>query len=310
LGQIDEQKAQSLVEDKQQMAEALSELQKDLRNSVHEHRLSDAGAKQRLTEIVNDVESSDLMYRVRRSAAEIYYGRARDAAAREGIITESMQALERNLREAAEQAGQEGQKSPGEQMTAERLLAEVAELRRRVEQRERLQARGQSQQDNSTPGEGNPSNSEQSNESAQQGDRQGSASANTGNRGLSAWDPSLANARLPNATNQNRDSFARQAEGISDRANRLLDRASNRELSASELTSLRNMARELRKLAGDPLASESASMKEAVAQVELAALAAMTNSMRSEAARTTVPVGESEEYREAVAEYYRRLGGS
>jgi hypothetical protein len=219
MGQIDEAKGQSLVEEKQQMAEALSELQKDLRDSVHEHRADDTQAKQRLTEIVNDVEASDLMYRVRRSAAEIYYGRARDAAAREGIITESVQALEQSLREAALQASEEGQRSPNERSASDRLLAEVADLRRRVEQRERLRAAaGESQQSSEQASqegaERQGSESSESQGSANQegsrpGERQGSASANTGDRALSAWDPNLANRPLPNARNQGQDSIGR-----------------------------------------------------------------------------------------------------
>jgi hypothetical protein len=273
-----------------------------------------------LTEIVNDVEASDLMYRVRRSAAEIYYGRARDAAAREGIITEAVQALEQDLREAALQASEEGQRSPDERSASDRLLADVADLRRRVEQRERLRAAaGESQQSSqrasqeaseqqgSESGESQRSSNQ---EGSRPGERQGSASANTGDRALSAWDPNLANRPLPNARNQGQDSIGRQSEAIADRASRMAERASSRELTDAELASLRQMARELRQLAGDPLAAETASMKRAVSQIELAALAAVSNRMRSESARSSVPVGESAEYREAVAEYYRRLGGS
>ncbi len=294
------------------MAQTLSELQKDLRNSVHEHRSSEAEAKQRLTDIVNDVESSDLMYRVRRSAAEIYYGRARDAAAREGIITESLQTLEKDLREAAAQAGSEGTPASNEESGTERLLAEVADLRRRVEQRQRLQA--MSGQSGQSGAEGRTAeSSDQANENEAGENRspsEGSANAQTGNRALSAWDPNLANARLPENSNEAPNSAARQSESIGDRATRLRERAASRELTAGELASLRQMARELRQLAGDPLAAESASMRQAVAQIELAALTALTNSLRSPAARTSVPVEDSAEYREATAEYYRRLGGS
>lgn len=322
-GQIDEQKAQSLVEAKQAMAETLSELQMDLRNSAHEHRGTSNPAKQQLTEIVNDVESSDLMYRVRRSAAEIYYGRARDAAAREGLITEGIQALEQNLRDAAARAG-EDQSQPRDQLTSESLLAEVADLRRRLEQRERLAAANGRSQERGNQERGDPGrdgeessssqtpqgNAESDSGQGEQGNRQRAANANSGQRALSAWDPNLANARLPNAEQAPRDSLARQAEGLADRAARITERTSNRDLSANELAALRQLAREVRQLAGDPTASRSASVKRAVSQLELAALAARTNSLRSESARTTVPVAQTQEYREAVAEYYRRLGGS
>jgi len=109
---------------------------------------------------------------------------------------------------------------------------------------------------------------------------------------------------------QGQDSLARQTEAIADRARRIRERAANRELTAAELESLRGLARELRQLAGDPLNVESRAMRRAVSQIELTALAAVANSARRDAARTNVPVEDSPQYREAVAEYYRRLGGS
>jgi hypothetical protein len=120
----------------------------------------------------------------------------------------------------------------------------------------------------------------------------------------------LPNARSPQGDAEGRDSFARQSASIADRARRMRERAGNRELTAAEVAALRQMARELRQLAGDPLAAEAAAMKGAVAQIELTALSAVANARRGEPARTAVPVGDSPQYRETVAEYYRRLGGS
>jgi hypothetical protein len=253
------------------------------------------------------------MYRMRRSAAEIYYGRARDAAAREGIITESLQNLEKDLREAAARAGKGEGKSPRDEPATERLLAEVAELRRRVERNERLQGVAGVE---SAPESGQASE-QGSRQSSEQGESRQPGGQSSGDRGpsgaeraLSAWDPVSPNARLPEGTLEGRDSLARQSTSIADRARRMRERAGNRELTAQELASLREMARELRQLAGDPLAAEAAAMKGAVAQIELTTLAAVANARRGEPARTTVPIGDSPQYREAVAEYYRRLGGS
>ena len=63
---------------------------------------------QRFGDIIRDIEGSDVMYRLNRSAAEIYYGRAREAAPREGLITDALETLEHDLREAAAQAATEG----------------------------------------------------------------------------------------------------------------------------------------------------------------------------------------------------------
>ncbi len=310
---IDDQRAQALVENKQELAQNLGELQKDLRDSVHGHRGSDKEAKQQLAEIVNDIEASDLMYRMRRSAAEIYYGRARDAAAREGIITEALQNLEKDLREAAARAGKEGTQSPQSEPASERLLAEVAELRRRVERNERMQAaaNGASQSESQSQSD---SAEQQGGQAGERQTRSGQPSSVGGvrmsDRSLSDWDPVLPGARTAEGTAEGRDSLARQSDSIADRARRIRERAANRELTAAELATLREMARELRQLAGDPLAAEAAAMKSAVSQIELAALAAVANARRAEPARTSVPVGDSPQYRETVAEYYRRLGGS
>lgn len=326
---IDPARAQSLVESKQQLADQLAQLQKELRESVHGHRDADRQARRQLADIVNDVEASDLMYRLRRSAAEIYYGRARDAAAREGIITESLQNLEKDLREAAVRAAKAGNESQQAEPATERLLAEVAELRRRLERNERQQAwndpsgqtssgqarsQGQGEQ-GEDPGraEDSASRSEAKRSSTEQ-PRSSALTESVGpsgsQRALSAWDPVLPNQPLPEANAQGRNSLVRQSEAIADRARRMRERADNRELSAAELAALREMARELRQLAGDPLAAEAAVMKRAVEQIELAAFAAAANARRTESARTSVPVGDSPQYRETIAEYYRRLGGS
>src|SRR5207342_3352740 len=88
-----------------------------------------------LSEIIRDVEGSDVMYRLNRSAAEIYYGRAREAAPREGLTTDALDTLEQDLRQAAAQAAEEGKGNKGrEDMTAEALLSQVAELRRALQE--------------------------------------------------------------------------------------------------------------------------------------------------------------------------------
>ena len=114
---------------KQQMATDLTNLERDMRNAVHENRKDNPDTTRKLSEIIRDVEGSDVMYRLNRSAAEIYYGRAREAAPREGLITDALDSLNQDLRDAAAQAVAEGQPKP-ESATAEALLAQVAELRR------------------------------------------------------------------------------------------------------------------------------------------------------------------------------------
>jgi hypothetical protein len=289
-GAIDPERAQRLVERKQSMAEQLEQLQKDLRSGVHTRRPMTEQTRQRLADLANDVESSDVMYRIRRSAAEIYYGRAREAAAREGIITESLQSLADDLRDTATQVAREGERSQPSERGAEQLLAEVAELRRRIDQRARADARGQ----------------------RAGGSDEAIAEGNAGARGaaLSAWNP-LQRVPGEQATSQstlNADSTTKQALSIAERAERLRERATRRELNASELAQLSALARELRSVTNDSVASQHVPVQQALAQLELTALAAVANRSPGEAARMTAPAADAPDYREAIAEYYRRLG--
>ena len=120
-GAIDQRRAQELVRSKQQMAGDLTNLERDMRNAVHENRKSNPETTRKLSEIIRDVEGSDIMYRLNRSAAEIYYGRAREAAPREGLITDALDTLQQDLRDAAAQAVAEGKGKP-EAATADALL--------------------------------------------------------------------------------------------------------------------------------------------------------------------------------------------
>ncbi len=131
-GGLDRRKAQELVQSKQQMAADLTALQGDMRSAVHEHRTREPEATRRVSEIIRELEGSDVMYRVNRSAAEIYYGRAREAALREGLIAEALETLERDLREASALAARDGEQKTGTS-DPERLLAEVAEMRRALQ---------------------------------------------------------------------------------------------------------------------------------------------------------------------------------
>src|ERR1044072_9969739 len=110
------------------MAGDLTNLEPDMRNALHANRKTNPETTRKLSEIIRDVEGSDIMYRQNRSAAEIDYGRAREAAPREGLITDALDTLQQDLRDAVAQAAAEGKDKP-EAATADALLAEVAERR-------------------------------------------------------------------------------------------------------------------------------------------------------------------------------------
>ncbi|MFC4310116.1 hypothetical protein ACFPN2_13580 [Steroidobacter flavus] len=372
-GGLSQREVKDLVEAKQRMASELSELQGDMRGAVHEHRAKTPKTTQRLSEIVRDIEGSDVMYRLNRSAAEVYYGRAREAAPREGLITDALDTLQHDLREAATQAATE-RTQKRDSATTDDLLAQVAELRRAVRSAQRTgeepggqpsengqknqqadASKGQSgdqagkgnsgqgqegdqgRQANSSQGQqgdqsgkGDSRSARLNGESQQGGDnsegqqadgrkgspgsRQGGASQAEGSRGgtagaqngLSAWNPIIP-VRGLNTLEDGRGSLARQTAAISQRIRDLTNRMTGGELTAAEIEALRRNANQLRRLNGDPLA-ESGEMMRVIDQIELTALNAAARAKGDSPAHATLPSPDSPRYREAVAEYYRRLG--
>jgi hypothetical protein len=363
---LTQRNVRELVETKQRMATDLSQLQDDMRSAVHEHRGKTPKSTHRLSEIVRDIEGSDVMYRLNRSAAEIYYGRARDAAPREGLITDALETLQHDLREAAVQAASE-RSQKRDSATAEDLLAQVAELRRAVRsaQREGSQSdgtegqqpgntngeRGTSQngrkpgdqnspgqgndQEGGEPGEGKPGNSREGRapgngnsqssgepQLAQSGEQNGSQSqgAPEGNAraqsrrggagaqdGLSAWNPITPTRGFTNL-DDGRGSLAQQTAAISQRIRDITNRMTGGELTQAELDALRRTANQLRRLNGNPMADRGETMLKLVDQIELTALQAAARAKGDTPAHATLPAPDSPRYREAVAEYYRRLG--
>jgi hypothetical protein len=298
-GSIDQRRAQELVQSKQKMAEDLTTLQGDMRNAVHEYRAQSPETTRRLSEIVRDVEGSDVMYRLNRSAAEIYYGRARDAAAKEGLITDALDILEGDLRDAAEQAAREKSRVPNE-ATPDALLSQIAEMRRALEEA-------------GTDGNGNDGARKGRDGTQQGGEQSGNAQqpngAAAGERrgpGLAAWDP-VTLGTWPRDFQPGAGSLARQTDAIGQRIRDIANRMGRRDLSAAELQALRRQATELRRLSGDPMAANYAAMLKLIDQLELTALAAARHQDET-SARTETRLDDAPRYRESVAEYYRRLG--
>jgi hypothetical protein len=305
-GGIDPRQAQKLVQEKQQLANDLTDLQRDMRNAVHEHRARTPESAQLLSDIVRDVEGSDVMYRLNRSAAEIYYGRARDAAVREGLITEAFEDLESDLRDAAGQAAKESQQRPNG-ATPDALLAEVGELRRALQESEG----GESSAERMARGEGGrepgSAASNESQEGSPQPTRAGGQGGPEGVKGLAAWN-SLSSAQLPQQLADGTGSLAEQASAIGQRIRDLVSRMNRGRLTQAEFDALRRSANQLRRLAGDPMADQRETMLKLVDQIELTALEARNRAAKSTPAHATLPDPETPQYRETVAEYYRRLG--
>ena len=129
-----------------------------------------------------------------------------------------------------------------------------------------------------------------------------------GDRGrLNGWSPPLASGALrPGADSPE---FRQQAEDISRRLRDMLNRMPQNSLAPTDLSALRQLANRLRRTGTDPMESEYKNMSSLVDQLELAALNASEKNRENTSTHTATPAQDSPEYRETVAEYYRRLGG-
>ena len=199
---------QRLIEAKQKMAEDVGALQRDMRGAINDHRRANPEATQRLAETLRDLETTNLSQRLNRSAAEIRYGRARDAAPREGLIADALEGLERDLHETARVAAREAsgrQENPGPQ----ELLAELGDMRRALQQAER-----------GDPRRGNEPNGE-AGEAASGGEQRSTARGGS----LDHWDPQREPARNAQSGEINRASPAREAAEIAQRIDAMANRA-------------------------------------------------------------------------------------
>jgi hypothetical protein len=305
-GAIDPRRARALAEDKQGLSRELVQLQSEMRDTAHQHRSEAPDASAQLIAALSELEASNVSARIERSADEVQYGRAREAAAREGLIDEALQSLEQGLRESAALAALGRDKS--EEATPEELLARIAQLRQSLQQ---------AQTGLADTGEGRVASSRQPRQSSHgQPQTQPSEAGNGPNRdgsargtapnGLAAWNPVTAHSSSePQAS---AGGFRETAE-LSEQVRTLAKNMQGRDLNNAEMAALRRLTQDLRRLAGDPLAQVT-DLTQLVDRIELAALAVAEKTKEGVSSRTTVRNTETAEYREAVAEYYRRLGAT
>ncbi len=300
-GSIAPRRARELAEDKLKMSRELTRIQSEIRDTAHDHR-------------------------------KVLYGRAWEAAAREGLIEEALQLLEQGLRDSATLAAQ-GRDPSGDEATPEQMLARIAELRRALQQAQHgqgddgerriaslQQSLQQSGQQSGQPSQQQPGQSlNGASQSPSQGGRQSGAAGSdasrpngatlqgngpSGSMGLSAWNPATPGESMLPERGAGR---YREAAELSEQMRNLANRMQGRDLSNAEIAALRRMTQDLRRLAGDPMA-EAATLAQLVDRIELAALSAAEKTKDRVSSRTTVQHADDPEYRDAVAEYYRRLG--
>jgi len=125
-----------MAEQKRSLAQELESLQRDMQAAARAHKDDAPNAAGNVGTAAQNVAESGLNSALQRSAMEIERGRGLQAAAREPLITEAMEALENDLAKAAQIASNEAQKRKNgkQEASPEELLAELSDLRRAWQQ--------------------------------------------------------------------------------------------------------------------------------------------------------------------------------
>ena len=302
--QLNAQRAQQFADEKRKLQSQLQMLERDMKLALQRHRNDAPKANERLSEAAKELDEADADNRLARSALELERGFELQAATREGLITEALQALERDLAAAAQLAQGESQEGGEGNARPEQLLSELGELRRA------LQEGGQ-------PGQ-------EGGQAAQEGGRSANAAGGAsyggaggpqtgyaghlieGDRGrLNAWNPPFAG----NAGRAESPQLQRDAQTIAQRLRELQSRLPAGALRTPDIAALKELADRLRRSSnGDPMESQYARMLAIVDQLELATLIAADKANPHAPTRAVTPEADTPEYRANVAEYYRRLG--
>ncbi|HXC57840.1 MAG TPA: hypothetical protein VN645_00905 [Steroidobacteraceae bacterium] len=344
--------AEKLAQAKRDIQAGLEDLQRQMRAARQQSGESAPRASERVGKAAQELQESDTGSRLARSALEIERGRGVQAAAREGLISESLQQLQQGLEEAASLAGNEqGERRNGaRKANPDDLLAELGDLRRALE-RAKAQGMAQNGQNGGDAGTRSPEArngqaGQSGGQTGQQGEgaqsqsaqgQQGQGGAQAGNQAGNQGGPNGGrqnggiggpnnfgggadwggrgrlvggNLNVGQLTPGEREALREQGQISSQRLQQLRDQLAGGPLAEADLTALRELSERLRRGGADPLSTEFPRMDALLNQLELAALKAQSSTAKNNPTRANGTVDDSRRYRDNVAEYYRKLGGT
>ncbi len=327
-----------LAQEKREIQGQLEELQRRIESTRREAGESAPRASRQLAEIRRRMQEEDPVGSLGISARQIERGRVREAANMEPFRTQRLEELADQLENAARVASSEigTRQQQQQQLTTEDLLAELGDVRRMLEQARELslaQNRNQGDPNATSPdaqdGQSGQPGGQQGQQGqggqGQQGQEGGAPGQQAGTQG--GADGGVNDGRFGGGSNRsggyarfsgggNRDplpviqnNLRNQAVVSAERLAQIREQLRNSGLTAADSSALRELADRLRRGGVDPMDAEYQRMAALVNQIELSALKAMSSDSASRSTRATETVDDSRQYRDNVAEYYRRLGG-
>jgi len=325
---------EQLAGEKRALTSQLQQLQRDIQNSAAQFREQTPEAVEQLNQARDIISQSQLEERLNVAAEYIAYGAAPYIAGSESAVTNALNEISERLRQAESDAfGTDF----ADDDNLERTLAQARSLRRELEQLQNPSAQaGQPGQPGEQGQEGQPGQSGQegqSQQTAQQGEtgqegQSGQSSGQNGQQqatagqqsgrdqigGAGPYDPW---AGYGNRGRINAADWDRYGRDLTDAARAIRDtlpELRNRNLSLDQLNEIRELTQRLEQqvaLSGsnrneEILQQQYVDALTLLEQLELK-LDAGVNNDQPEKVRTTATEPVADEYKDAVAEYYRRL---
>ena len=315
-----------LADRKRDMRDRLSEVEQGIQKHSRMLRQRNDEASKALMNALIELQQSEALPAMQYAEDLIRRGLAPYAAGNEEAISRALRRLRDNLRQAGELAQKEG---GGAERGLERLLSSVEQMRRDLERAMVPGQDGEQNRSGQAPGQqpGGDQPGQQSGQGAggigdpsRPGSRTGVGGASGEWRGGWGGTESLGDGRPRGPYGARplepaeRDRMERALEaGIADIPRLAQQLRTTREFDPREIAELRDFARELGdgRFLGNPelLEQEYRNVLAMLEQIEVK-LRRQVELDDKEEVRAIVSEPVPESYREAVAEYYRRLGGS
>ncbi len=311
---------------KREIGERLAEIEKGMQRHARQLRNQNEWAARALTNALLELQQSDAALTIQYAVDLILRGMAPYAASNEGNVSRALRRLRNSLREIGQFAQQDGDT---EEQGLDRLLSEVERLRRGLEEAARPGEQERGQQSNGqqpggrqgAPGEAGKRGSARAGDRGQSNSISGLGGSDEewrggwnrfGTVGDGGW-----RRRLPpvGGDRLTRERMERALESGAAEVPRLAQRmrSTSRDFDPQEIAELRRFAQSLGdgRFLGNPalLEQEYHKMLSLLEQLEVR-LRRQVELDDKEEVRAIVSEPVPEPYREAVAEYYRKLGGS
>jgi len=316
---LSRQQEQELAAEKRAMNEQIQGLQRDIHNTVEQYRAQSPEAVQELEQARELLRRSQMEERLYIAAEYIAAGAAPYVAGSESAVTQALSELRERLQRAQSAAA-------GTELAAEnsldRTLARTRALRQELEQLprsgEQAQAGGseqgdQSGQQNDAQAGTQPGQQSEGQAGTQAGGQQDSQAGTTaGAGGYGAWDGNSNRGRY-NINAEDWNQFGRNLNETAQEIRQMLPELRNQNMTIEELNAITDLTRQLEQRHAfssnrneEILQQEYLAALSLLEQLELS-LDAGARSKDPANVRTTSAEQIATEYKDAVAEYYRRL---